>query len=80
MIEKELSKKERVVVGTITSLGLVTVYTTGVSLSKTYPQYHTPIFTGTVIVSLISPYVLNHLSCYTIKKLKKKEKIKKLNK
>lgn len=65
--KKELSKVENITIGTISSLGTVILYGTGVNLSKTAPNGK-PIFIGTVILSFISPHLLKTSFTYILKK------------
>ena len=78
-MEEKMSKKQKLIVGSITSLGTVGLYAGGVNLARNIPEYHNPIFISTIFVSLISPYILYSSSKYVIKKTsnKKQKKIKK---
>ena len=65
--ENELSIVENLTIGTISALGTILLYGTGVNLSKTVPNGE-PIFIGTVFLSFISPYLLKTSSTYILKK------------
>lgn len=76
--KKELSKLENLTIGTISSLGCVILYGTGINLSKTCPNSK-PIFIGTIILSFLSPHLLQTSFTYTLKKYhqrKRKDKKK----
>lgn len=63
----------------ISSLGVVYLYSGGVTLARNNPNYHNPIFIGTIIVSLVSPHILN-TTTYIFKKYNQKNMNKKLKK
>jgi len=75
--DEELTKKQRFITGTISSLGTIGIYTSGVNLAKENPEYHNPIFISTIIITYISPHLLYAATAYIIKKYKSKKKIKK---
>lgn len=70
---KDLSRVQKVITLTVSSLGMVSLYTNGVNLAKTTPEYHNPIFISTIIVSYISPYLLNSTTTYIFKKYNNKK-------
>jgi len=71
--KKGLTNKQKLITGTVTSLGMVAVYTGGVTLAKFNPIHHDPIFLGTVVVSFISPYLFNTSTTYLLKKYNEKK-------
>ena len=73
MDKKKLSKVDNLVIASVSSLGTIGIYCTGVNLSKE-SNHHTPIFIATVAISFISPYLLNVITTKIILKLKKDEK------
>lgn len=70
-------KIQKIITGTITSIGTVSLYAGGVNLAKTTSEYHNPIFISTIIISYISPYLLNSTTTYILKKYNNKKTIKK---
>ena len=77
--ENGLTNKQKLITVTVTSLGLVAVYTGGVTLAKVNPLYHDQIFFGTVVLSFVSPRLLDNSITYVLNKYNKK-KNKKLKK
>lgn len=79
--EKGLNGKQKIITGTVTSLGLVGIYTGGINFARSNPEYHNPIFISTIIVTFISTHVLNFSTNYLLKKYneynKKQKKLKK---
>jgi len=74
---EELTKKQKFITSTISSLGMIGVYTSGVNLAKENLEYHNPIFISTIIITYISPHLLYTATTYMIKKYKSNKKIKK---
>lgn len=70
---KELSKIESVSIGSISSLGTVILYGTGVNLSKSLPN-GTPVFIGTIILSFIAPHLLKSSATYFLTRYHQKQK------
>lgn len=77
--KKELTTTQKVIVGTISSIGMIACYTGGVNLARSNPKYHNPIFISTIMISFISPYMLNSTITYLLKKYntKKNKQLKK---
>lgn len=71
--KKELSITQKAIVGTVTSIGMIGLYTGGVNLAKITPNYHNPIFIGTVVVTFISPYLLESSTSYLLRKYNEKK-------
>lgn len=76
-MKEEFSTIQKLINVTITSIGCIGTYTGGITLAKNNPEYHNLIFIGTVIISYISPRVLNTTTTYVIKKYNDKKKHKK---
>ena len=76
----ELTKKQLIITGAVSSLGMIAIYTGGVNLAKSNAQYHNPIFISTVVVTMISPYLLKNTTTYVLKKYNEKQKKKIKNK
>lgn len=75
-MHKNLSRVQKIITGTVSSIGMVSIYAGGVNLAKTTPEYHNSIFISTIIISYISPYLLNSTTTYIFKKHNNKKKLK----
>ena len=80
MCEIKLSKAQNITVATVSSLGMITVYGTGVNLARTFMEHHNPIFATTIVCSFISPYLLAASTEYVLKKYNQRTQQKQLKK
>lgn len=78
--KKELSTKQNIISVTISSLSMIGLYSGGITLARNTPEYHNPIFMGTIFLSVVTPYVLNSTTTYVMKKYNQKKKNKQLKK
>lgn len=70
---KELSKKQKIIINSLSSIGTVFLYATGINLSRTFIDPTVPIIVTTTI-SFISPYLLKNSTTFLLKRHNQKNK------
>ena len=76
MEDKKLSKIQNIVIGGVSSLSMIGVYTLGVTLSRNSDLYPKQLFIGGAVMSIVVPHVADKVLTLSFNKYNNRKKKK----